>query len=51
MIGHPEARGHLQVTRVSDEDDANQLLAQGWELFTVVAGGGKHVHYILTRRA
>lgn len=39
-----------EVRRVSDEDKANHLLAQGWELFTVVAGGGEHVHYILIRR-
>ena len=43
--------GHLEVRSVSDEGEANSLLAQGWDLFTVVAGGGEHIHYILTRRA
>ncbi len=43
--------GHIQVTRVNGEDEANRLLAQGWELFTVVAGSGEHIYYILTRRA
>lgn len=42
--------GYLEVTRVGNEDQANRLLAQGWDLFTVVSGGGEHVHYILTRR-
>lgn len=51
MTGHPEARGHLEVRNVGNEGDANRLLAQGWDLFTVVSGGGEHVHYILTRRA
>jgi hypothetical protein len=43
--------GHLQVRRVTTEQDANRLLAQGWELFAVVSGGGEHLHYILTIRA
>jgi hypothetical protein len=43
--------GHLELTRVTNESDANHLLAQGWELFTVVSGGGEHLHFILTRRA
>jgi hypothetical protein len=51
MSGYPEARGHLEVKSVSEEGEANHLLAQGWELFTVVAGGGEHLHFILTRRA
>jgi hypothetical protein len=51
MTGHPEVRGDLKVKSVSDEGEANHLLAQGWELFTVIAGGGEHIHYILTRRA
>jgi hypothetical protein len=50
MIGHPKVRGHLEVKSVSNEGEANHLLAEGWELFTVVAGGGEHIHYILTRR-
>jgi hypothetical protein len=44
-------RGHLECKRVSTEEDANHLLAQGWDLFTVVSGGAEHLHYILTRRA
>jgi hypothetical protein len=51
VTGYPKARGHLEVTSVSAEEEANRLLAQGWELFSVVAGGGEHLHYILTRRA
>ena len=51
MSSHSEARGHLEVTKANDEDQANHLLARGWELFSVVPGGGEHVHYILTRRA
>lgn len=43
--------GHLEVARVTTEEEANRLLAQGWELFTVVSGGGEHLHFILTRRA
>jgi hypothetical protein len=43
--------GHLELARVTTEEEANRLLAQGWELFTVVAGGGEHLHFILTRRA
>lgn len=43
--------GHLEVTRVGSEDDANRLLAEGWDLLSVVSGGGEHIHYILTRRA
>jgi hypothetical protein len=45
------ARGHLEVTRVTSDDAANELLKQGWELFAVVGGSGEDVHYILTRRA
>jgi hypothetical protein len=45
---HP---GYLKVRKVTTDEDANTLLAQGWTLFTVVSGGGEHVHYILTRRA
>ena len=48
MSSHP---GYMEVRNVSSEDEANRLLAQGWTLFSVVAGGGEHVHYILTRRA
>lgn len=44
-------QGHLEVRRVTNEEEANRLLAQGWELFTVVSGGHEHLHYILTRRA
>ncbi len=51
MSRYPDVRGHLEVKSVSKEAEANVLLAQGWELFTVVAGGGEHIHYILTRRA
>jgi hypothetical protein len=51
MSGNPEVRGHLEVKSVSTEGEANHLLAEGWELFTVVAGGGEHLHFILTRRA
>jgi hypothetical protein len=43
--------GQLELKRVTNEEDANRLLAQGWELFTVVSGGTEHLHYILTRRA
>jgi hypothetical protein len=46
-----ERPGHLEVTKVSTEDDANSLLAQGWALFSVVSGGKEGVFYILTRRA
>jgi hypothetical protein len=50
--GHGMAgTGHLELARVTSEEDANRLLAQGWELFTVVSGGGEHLHFILTRRA
>ena len=49
MNGNSEVRGHLEVRSVSDEGEVNQLLAQGWDLFTVVAGGGEHIHYIVTR--
>jgi hypothetical protein len=45
------AAGHLEVIRVTSEESTNRLLEQGWELFTVVAGGGEHLHFILTRRA
>jgi hypothetical protein len=48
MGEHP---GHLELRKVTSEDEANSLLAMGWTLFTVVSGGGEHVHYILTRRA
>jgi hypothetical protein len=51
MSNFSEVSGHLEVRSVSDEGAANLLLAQGWELFTVVAGGGEHIHFILTRRA
>jgi hypothetical protein len=51
MTRSAKGRGQMEVKRVSDEDEANQLLGQGWDLFTVVAGGGEHVHFILTRRA
>jgi hypothetical protein len=51
MSGYPGVRGHQEVKSVSDEGEANDLLAEGWELFSVVAGGGEHIHYILTRRA
>jgi hypothetical protein len=51
MSGDPGVRGHPEVKSVSNEGEANHLLAGGWELFTVVAGGGEHLHYILTRRA
>jgi hypothetical protein len=44
-------QGRLEVKRVTSEEDANRLLAQGWDLFSVVAGTGEHLHYILTRRA
>ena len=48
MDAHP---GHLEVRRVGSEEQANRLLAEGWQLFTVVGGGGEPLHYILTRRA
>ena len=51
MSSYPRAKGHLELKSVSNEGEANRLLAEGWELFTVVAGGGEHIHYILTRRA
>jgi hypothetical protein len=51
MAVHPEVRRHLEVKSVSDESKANHLLAQGWDLFSVVSGGGEHLHYILTRHA
>ena len=51
MTGHSAVQEHLQVRSVSNEGEANKLLALGWELFTVVSGGGEHIHYILTRRA
>ncbi len=44
------AKGHLEIKRVGSEDEANRLLRLGWELFAVVAGGGEHLHYVLTRR-
>ncbi|MGH2786443.1 MAG: hypothetical protein ACRDJV_00860 [Actinomycetota bacterium] len=43
--------GQLEVKRATSEEEANGLLAQGWELFSVVAGSGEHLNYILTRRA
>jgi hypothetical protein len=39
----------LEVTNTGSTDEANRLLAEGWALFTVVSGGGEHVHYILTK--
>jgi hypothetical protein len=39
----------VEVTNTGSTDEANRLLADGWTLFTVVSGGGEHVHYILTR--
>jgi hypothetical protein len=41
--------GVVEVTNTGSTDEANRLLAEGWTLFTVVSGGGEHVHYILTR--
>jgi hypothetical protein len=49
MVSRPH--GHLELRRVANEEDANYLLANGWELFTVVSGGNEHLHYILIRRA
>jgi hypothetical protein len=46
-----EYPGHSEIRKVTTEEEANALLAHGWSLFTVVSGGGEHVHYILTRRA
>jgi hypothetical protein len=43
--------GHLELQKVTSVEDANQLLAEGWNLFSVVSGGGEHVHYVFTRRA
>jgi hypothetical protein len=40
----------LEVTKTGSTDEANRLLAEGWTLFTVVSGGGEHVHYILTKQ-
>lgn len=49
MGGRSDGRRHQEVKRVNDEEQANQLLAKGWDLFTVISGGGE-IHYILTRR-
>jgi hypothetical protein len=50
-VSNYPTRGYLEVKRVGSEDDANELLRQGWDLFAVVGGGGEHIHYILTTRA
>jgi hypothetical protein len=39
----------LEVANTGNLDETNRLLTEGWTLFTVVSGGGEHVHYILTR--
>jgi hypothetical protein len=39
----------LEVTSSGSTDETNRLLTEGWALFTVVSGGGEHIHYILTR--
>ena len=44
------SRGHLEIRRVGTEEEANELLRMGWDLFAVVGGGGEHLHYVLTRR-
>lgn len=49
-MGRSDGRRHMEVKTVGDEESANQLLAKGWDLFTVVAGDGENIYYILTRR-